>query len=125
MQKPAMRRRQSMEILQNKRPIEPSVARAAEYPAQGFRMRLASEVNDLQTALALEGARAMGGIDEPSIAPQCDFLMLFDRTENALGVIRLLPHPAGDVSRLSRSAGHIHTPLFTALRYARLGILEV
>jgi hypothetical protein len=102
-------------------------ARGLRAPAGPFTLRLASEVGELEAALALEarsGRRAIG-IDGPSAAPLCDFLMLFDRADRAAGVCRLLPHAPRDFSGFAEKVRHIHAPLFTALRYAGLGVLEV
>ena len=104
-------------------------------PESRLTVRTLLDVADLQTALALERSAgpAFGGIDEPSSAPLCDFMLALEE-KAALGVCRLLPHPPRVFSR--RASGpdgawtpvreaRLRSPLFTALRYTGLGVLEV
>jgi hypothetical protein len=124
-----------METLEKRLATEKRDGKNGLGQAGPFTLRIAGDVGDVEAALALERSafaspgrgghrRFAGGIDEPSAAPLCDFLLACDRSGKAAGVCRVLPHAPRDFSRFAPDAKQVYAPIFTALRYAGLGILE-
>lgn len=118
----------------------PSVRPSARCPAPGglfpaalrvgnHALSLAADIPSLEACLALEraaGGRSWEGVHSPQAVPYCDFLMLRAPQGELAAVCRLMrldggnsiPNPLG-TQRFQLS------PLLTALRYSREGILEM
>ncbi|HLP41849.1 MAG TPA: hypothetical protein VK465_10110 [Fibrobacteria bacterium] len=121
------------------RPARPASRAPTDFvPVRGddFEVRLAGDLPDLESALALERRvyrAAAGGVDEPTAVPYCDFLLAADSSGTTAGVCRLLPHGPRALRHglpgAARDAGMGlvfpgSAPLLTAIRYAGLGVLE-
>ncbi|MDB5105113.1 MAG: hypothetical protein JWP91_2802 [Fibrobacteres bacterium] len=98
----------------------------------GHTLSMASDIRDLEECLALE--RSCGGrasyasqvIDSPPAVPYCEFLMLRSREGRLRAVCRLMRLDAGNPIGNPLASGRFHlSPLITALRYTREGILEM
>lgn len=121
------------------RPARPASRAPTDFvPVRGddFEVRLAGDLPDLESALALERRvyrAAAGGVDEPTAVPYCEFLLAADSSGTTAGVCRLLPHGPRALRHglpgAARDAGMGlvfpgSAPLLTAIRYAGLGVLE-
>ena len=99
----------------------------------GHFLSLASDIGDLEECLALE--RASEGhlpaykttlIRSPQAVPYCEFLMVRDSFGRLLTVTRVFCAEAGSsIRRPSYSSSTRPSAFLTALRYSRLGILEL
>lgn len=97
---------------------------------RGNVLSLASDIGDLEECLALERAAAIDnpseGIHSPSAVPYCEFLMLRDATGRLQAAVRLMRLDGNTPVRNPLESGRFHlSPLLTALRYSREGILEM
>lgn len=102
-------------------------------PISGHFISLASDIGDLEECLALE--RASEGhlpvnkstrIRSPQAVPYCEFLMVRDSFGRLLAVTRVFCAEAGSsIRRPGNSSSTRPCAFLTALRYSRLGILEL
>lgn len=112
-------------------------APCGKFPASmrvsGHTLTLASDIGALEECLALERASAQTvrtasgeGIHSPPAVPYCDFLMLRDSLGRLRAVTRLMKLERDMPMRNPLDSGRFHlSPLLTALRYSREGILEM
>lgn len=101
----------------------------------GYLLSLASNIGALEECLALERtsithnfSSETGGILSPPAVPYCDFLMLKNNANQLMAVCRLMRRRLGrdNAVRTSLEMGHFRlSPLITALRYSREGIVEM
>ena len=97
----------------------------------GHSLCLASDMAALEECLALERFAnpryaASEGIQSPPAVPYCLFLMLRSRTGALEAVCRLMRIDRGNPIGNPLQSGSFHlSPLLTALRYTREGILEM
>ena len=119
----------------------PAFRKAARCPApgglfppllrlDGFTLSLAADLPALEACLAFEraaGARqASEGIQSPQAVPYCDFLMLRSPHGSLAAVCRLMRLDGNNPIPNPLAAGRFQlSPLLTALRYSREGILEM
>lgn len=109
-------------------------APGGQFPAllrlDGYSLSLASDISALGSCLALESASgavlASEGIHSPQAVPYCDFLMLRNPQGALAAVCRLMRLDGGNPIPNPLAAGRFQlSPLLTALRYSREGILEM
>jgi hypothetical protein len=91
---------------------------------------LAADLPALEACLALErasaGALASEGIHSPQAVPYCDFLMLRNPQGTLAAVCRLMRLDGGNpIPNPLATVRFQLSPLLTALRYSREGILEM
>ena len=95
----------------------------------GHTLSLAADIGALEECLALErssGAVFSEGIHSPPAVPYCEFLMLRSHDGALRAVCRLMRLDGGNPIRNPLASGRFHlSPLLTALRYSREGILEM
>ncbi len=98
----------------------------------GHSLALAGDISDLEACLALERSRSAPapasaeGIHSPQAVPYCDFLMLRGTQGMLVAVCRLMRLDAGNPIPNPLASGRFQlSPLLTALRYSREGILEM
>lgn len=99
----------------------------------GHTLSLVSDIGALEECLALERASVLTyrsasaeGIHSPPAVPYCDFLMLRDSLGRLRAVARLMKLERDMPMRNPLDSGRFHlSPLLTALRYSREGILEM
>ncbi|MEO6096740.1 MAG: hypothetical protein ABIW76_14000 [Fibrobacteria bacterium] len=99
----------------------------------GHGMSLASDIGALEECLALERAAGKGwtvpgseGIQSPQAVPYCEFLTARSADGVLQAVCRLMRIDRDNLLSHPLKAGRFHSsPLLTALRYSREGILEV
>lgn len=115
----------------------PSGRRIASAPvshllrAGGYSLSLAADMASLEECLALERFAnppyaESEGIQSPPAVPYCLFLMLRSRTGALEAVCRLMRIDSENPIGNPLQSGRFHlSPLLTALRYSREGILEV
>lgn len=100
-----------------------------------FTLSVASTIGALEECLALERASTQhslssenGGILSPPAVPYCDFLMLKNNAGELLALCRLMRRRLGrdNSVRSSLESGRFQlSPLLTALRYSREGLVEM
>jgi hypothetical protein len=108
-------------------------APGGQFPAalriDGYALSLAADLPALEACLALEracGAPASEGIHSPQAVPYCDFLMLRNPQGALSALCRLMRLDGGNPIPNPLAAGRFQlSPLLTALRYSREGILEM
>jgi hypothetical protein len=96
----------------------------------GYALSLAADLPALEACLALERASgavlASEGIHSPQAVPYCDFLMLRNPQGALCAVSRLMRLDGANPIPNPLAAGRFQlSPLLTALRYSREGILEM
>jgi len=101
----------------------------------GYLLSVASDIAALEACLALERnspshsfSSENGGILSPPAVPYCDFLMLKNNAGDLLAVCRLMRRRLGrdNSVRSSLESGRFQlSPLLTALRYSREGLVEM
>lgn len=96
----------------------------------GYVLSLAADLPALEACLALERASAVAsaseGIHSPQAVPYCDFLMLRNPQGALAAVCRLMRLDGGNpIPNPLATARFQLSPLLTALRYSREGILEM
>lgn len=97
----------------------------------GHTLSLAADIGALEECLALERASGMlappsEGIHSPPAVPFCEFLMLRSGDGRLQAVSRLMRLDGGNPIGNPLASGRFHlSPLLTALRYSREGILEM
>jgi hypothetical protein len=98
----------------------------------GFRIALAADMRDLQECLALErfaGSRIASGsegIQSPPAVPYCEFLTVRAADGALQAVCRLMRIDRDNPLAHPLKAGRFHlSPLLTAMRYSREGVLEM
>lgn len=103
-----------------------------EMRVRGHSLSLASDIGALEECLLLERSSATPGdnpeegIHSPPAVPFCDFLMLRDPLGTLQAVARLMRLGGDTPVRNPLESGRFHlSPLLTALRYSREGILEM
>lgn len=109
-------------------------APGGQFPAvlrlDGYALSLAADLPALEACLALEravgGVLASDGIHSPQAVPYCDFLMLRNPQGALTAVCRLMRVDEGNPIPNPLATGRFQlSPLLTALRYSREGILEM
>jgi hypothetical protein len=99
----------------------------------GHHISLASDIGALEECLALERAAGKGrtvpgseGIQSPPAVPYCEFLTVHSADGVLRAVCRLMRIDRDNPLAHPLKAGRFHlSPLLTALRYSREGILEM
>ena len=96
----------------------------------GYALSLAADLPALEACLALERASgtvlASEGIASPQAVPYCDFMMLRNPQGSLAAICRLMRLDASNPIPNPLATGRFHlSPLLTALRYSREGILEM
>ncbi|GEM_PF-2825112 len=99
----------------------------------GHYLSVASDIGALEECLALERATSThasvsqaGGIFSPPAVPYCDFLMLHNGAGQLLAVSRLMRLHRENPMRSPLESGRFQlSPLLTALRYSREGVVEM
>jgi hypothetical protein len=99
----------------------------------GFRVTMAEDIGALEACLALERAAGASpesaqtmGIFSPSAVPYCEFLMLRNGFGKLLAVTRLMRLGGANPILSPLETGRFHlSPLITALRYSRRGVVEM
>ncbi len=97
----------------------------------GHSLSLAADIGALEECLALERASGIHasnseGIHSPPAVPFCEFLMLRSFDGALRGVCRLMRLDGSNPIRNPLASGRFQlSPLLTALRYSREGILEM
>jgi hypothetical protein len=115
--------------------IDTQTAPPGLFPAglrlSGHTLSLAADIGALEECLALErssGVHAanLEGIHSPPAVPYCEFLMLRSGDGTLRGVCRLMRLDGANPIRNPLASGRFQlSPLLTALRYSREGILEM
>jgi len=96
----------------------------------GYVLSLAADLPALEACLALERASAgvltSEGIHSPQAVPYCDFLMLRNPQGSLAAICRLMRLDGGNpIPNPLATVRFQLSPLLTALRYSREGILEM
>lgn len=99
----------------------------------GHFLSVASDIGALEECLALErslpahaSTSQAEGIFSPPAVPYCDFLMLRNAAGQLLAVSRLMRLHRENPVRSPLESGHFQlSPLLTALRYSREGVVEM
>jgi len=109
-------------------------APGGQFPAalrlDGYLLSLAADLPSLEACLALERASGSGlaaeGIHSPPAVPYCDFLMLRNPRGGLAAACRLMRLDEGNPIPNPLATGRFQlSPLLTALRYSREGIMEM
>jgi hypothetical protein len=104
----------------------------SSFRLDGYLLSMASDIGALEDCLALErassGRASLGseGIQSPPAVPYCEFLTVRSQDGRLQAVCRLMRLDRDNPVAHPLKAGRFHlSPLLTALRYTREGVLEM